>query len=97
MATPENTVKKEEVQTVETKPGSNGAAPIEIKIDLDNLTIGDLETLDSAGRRELPMKDMIAFLERVVVGGVRHLPLSRMGAIIDALGEAIGEATNPGN
>ncbi len=74
---------------------TNGAVPVEIKIDLDNLLIGDLETLDRAGKNDLPMTELVGFLEKVVVGGVRHLPMSRLGTIIEALTGAIGEASNP--
>ncbi len=74
---------------------ANGAVPLEIKIDLDNLLIGDLETLDRAGKNDLPMTELVGFLEKVVVDGVRHLPMSRLGIIIEALTAAIGEASNP--
>lgn len=73
------------------------AGGIEIVIDLDLLTIGDLEILDRAKDGNLPMKEMISFLDRVVEGGVRHLSVKYFSPIIDQLGDAIAESSNPGN
>jgi hypothetical protein len=70
---------------------------VEIEIDLDGLLIGDLEVLDRAKDGNLPMNEMITFLDRVVTGGVRKLPMRYLSVIIDRLGEAIAESTNPGN
>lgn len=70
---------------------------VEVVIDLDGLLIGDLEVLDRAKDGNLPMKELIAFLDRVVVDGVKHLPMRYFSTIIDQLGDAIAESTNPGN
>lgn len=70
---------------------------IEIEIDLDGLLIGDMEVLDRAKDGNLPMKELITFLDRVVAGGVKHLPMRYFSVIIDRLGDAIAESANPGN
>ena len=97
-----------EVEAVEATAETNGVADtekalqtakklIEIEIDLDGLLIGDLEVLDRAKDGNLPMKDLITFLDRVVVGGVKHLPMRYFSLIVDKLGDAIAESANPGN
>jgi hypothetical protein len=73
--------------------GGNGASPVQI--DLEHLLIGDLEFLERAGNKDLPPSELVDFLDRVVVGGVRHLPLGRLVSIVEALGEAVSEAANP--
>lgn len=70
---------------------------IEVVIDLDGLLIGDLEVLDRAKDGNLPMKELVAFLDRVVVDGVKHLPMRYFSTIVDQLGDAIAESANPGN
>ena len=72
---------------------TNGKEPI--KVDMDLLLIGDLETLDRAASKKLPTSELIKFLDRIVVGGVRHLPLTRLSDITDALGEAVKDAADP--
>jgi len=70
---------------------------MEIEIDLDTLTIGDLETLDRAAQGNLPMSELVDLLDRVVAGGARHLPLSAMRKIIAALNDQIAAVANQGN
>lgn len=72
---------------------ANGEEPL--AVDMDLLLIGDLETLDRASSKKLPTSELIVFLDRIVVGGVRHLPLRRLGDIIEALGNAVTESANP--
>ena len=68
---------------------------MKITLDFDKLTIGDLELLDRAGRGEPVTSEIIALLDRIVEGGVRHLPLSRLPEVVEALTDAIGQLTNP--
>ena len=70
---------------------------MEIKINLDNLTIGDLELMDQAARGEIPMAELVDLLDRVVEGGVRHLPLTALKDIVAALNAEVERLTNPGN
>lgn len=68
---------------------------INIDIDLTNMLIGDLETIDKAGRNELPITELIDVLDRVVVGGARHLPVTVINDITTALMEEITAVANP--
>lgn len=62
---------------------------MEIKVTLENLTIGDLEVLDRASRNELRPGELLDFLDRVVVGGARSLPLSALGDVVQALASTL--------
>jgi len=68
---------------------------MKIEVNLDNLTIGDLETLERAGQGDLPMSELIDLLDRVVEGDVRGLPLPSMGEIVQRLNDAVEEMSNP--
>ena len=68
---------------------------LEITIDIDQMTIGDLELLERAGQSELKMTELIDFLDRVVEEDVRTLPITELGNIVKALNAAVGEASNP--
>jgi hypothetical protein len=70
---------------------------IEIVVDLDKITFGDLEKFDDMAAGKVSGKEMVAILDNLIVGGVRHLPLSRMPEIAAALKSAIGVAANPKN
>lgn len=70
-----------------------------LKIDTSKLTIGDQETLlrigvasQNADSTSLAVQaDAIALLERIVVGGVRHLPLSDLPDVMQQVGQALGK------
>jgi len=68
---------------------------VKIEVNLDNLTIGDLETLDRAADGELPMAELVDLLDRVVDGDVRALPLTAMGDIVTQMNEAVDDMANP--
>lgn len=70
---------------------------MEIHVNLEALTIGDLETLDAAARGELPMARLVDLLDRVVEGGVRHLPLTALPEITRALNAEIARLAGAGN
>lgn len=70
-------------------------AETEIRINLDALAIGDLETLDKAGRNELPIAVLVDLLDRIVEGGVRHLPLTALPQIVQALNAEVEKLANP--
>lgn len=65
-----------------------------IEIDLDKLTIGDLELIDRWRSTELPLTDRVKLLDRVVKGGVKHLPLKLYATALDKLGDAVASAMN---
>lgn len=66
-----------------------------ITIDIEQMTIGDLELLERAGKNELKMTELIDFLDRVVLEDVRLLPITELGTVVQALNAAVGEASNP--
>jgi len=68
------------------------AEEIKIVVNLDAMTFGDMELLGSG---KAPVSDMIAILDRVVVGGVRHLPLTAMKSIMDAIKAETEKLANP--
>ena len=80
-----------------TTPDKNGVtlpSEIEIAVNLDAFMIGDLHTLDR-GQDRSP-KALVGLLERVVVGGARHLPLRSIrliGAQLRLEMEALALAT----
>lgn len=63
---------------------------VEIKVDLKKMRIGDLATLAKAQRGALAPDDLLPILERVV-GGVGHLPLEALPAVINAVTSALQE------
>lgn len=64
---------------------------IQVTVDLDKLTIGDLPLLEQLGREELTAQEVVDFLDGVIEGGVKHLPLSTMPEITAAFREATAE------
>lgn len=79
-----------------TKTASPKPVALEaITIDLSKLVIADLETLDKASRNELPVKEMLDLLDRVVIGGARHLPLEAMATIVEKLQSEMQKTANP--
>lgn len=69
----------------------------DIKIDTHALTFGDIEMAMQFENGDVPVAQVIPFLNRVVVGGVRHLPLDAMPAIMEALTDAFSEMGNQKN
>ena len=67
--------------------------PSEIVIEMGGLTFGDLEVLESlsegAENGNFKAGEMGGFLDRVVQGGVRDLPLSQMSEVVEALTAAM--------
>lgn len=71
------------------------AVKLEVDVNLDALTIGDLETIDKSRRGELAVAEMLDLLDRVVVGGARHLPLRAMRDIVERLQQEMDVISNP--
>lgn len=67
--------------------------PSKIVIEMGNLTFGDLEVLESlsegAENGNFKASDMVGFLDRVVEGGVRDLPLTQMSEVVETLTAAM--------
>lgn len=68
------------------------ADEIKVEINLEAVTFGDFEKFGGSG---LDTSDLVAFLDRVVVGGVRHLPLTMMRPIMDAFKAQMDTLGNP--
>lgn len=68
-------------------------ADTQIVIDLDKMTIADLATFDDTSK----MGPMVDLLDRVVEGGARHLPVTKLQAIIGALRVQIDGMTTAKN
>lgn len=68
---------------------------MEVHVNLDNLTFGDLETLEKADTKELSASELNELLTRALDRDVRDMPLSLMRNILTALNEAIDSMANP--
>ena len=66
-----------------------------LKVDLSCLTIGDLVLFDSLRTRQSSQAELVAFLDRVVVGGASELPLTSLPAVMQAITEAMAALGNP--
>lgn len=62
---------------------------IVIEIDADKLTFGDLELFEKAKQKKATMAELIPLLEKIVVGGIRHIPVARMQEVTEAIEDAI--------
>lgn len=70
------------------------AEPMDIKVDMTSLTWGDMEALGKGG---LSLTEQLNIMDRVVVGGCRHLPyLASRDAIMRAISEAMSGTDEPG-
>lgn len=72
-----------------TKNGTHVAERLEI--DMDAMTIGDIELFDNVDK----MGPIIDLLDRIVVGGARHRPVSEMRQIMAAVKAYTGEMVDP--
>ena len=68
--------------------------PLEIVVNMEKMTIGDLELLDQSD--QMSGKELIEFLDRIVEGDVRALPITALPQIVDAI-KAQSEAVFSGN
>lgn len=68
---------------------------IDIQVDFDQATIGDLDLFGRAESGDLDVSELNDFLDRIVVGGVRHLPLSSYPDILAELKIAFDEMADP--
>ena len=68
--------------------------PLEITVNMEKMTIGDLELLDQSD--QMSGKELIEFLDRIVEGDVRALPITALPQIVDAI-KAQSEAVFSGN
>lgn len=70
-----------------------------LSIDIDQMTLGDLELLEGAGRGEF--SPFLNLLERVAevdgLPGVRDIPIRDLREVVARLTEALTDAGNAGN
>lgn len=69
--------------------------PLEIQVNLEGLTFDDLQILEEVSGKDVSFKQMKAVLDKVVVGGVGHLPVTLMPQIAEVLKVKIKEMGNP--
>jgi len=68
---------------------------LKIEVNLDAMTIDDLVFLEEAGNAKVKMAELKAFLDRVVVGGVGHLPIKALKDVAEAITDAVQAEANP--
>ena len=68
--------------------------PLNIEIDIDQLTIDDLEFVEKLSADEVPLTEIVSFLKRVLPDGYK-LPLRAVPKLTDAVISAIGGASDP--
>lgn len=71
---------------------TNGNKPERVELDMDKMTIGDLELFDNPEGR---MGPIIELLDRIVIGGARHRPVTEMRQIMDAVRRYTGDMADP--
>lgn len=76
---------------------ADDAQPLDIEVDLDNLTLDDLVIMEDAGNRSI--STTVAMLEQVVAAevDVKALPIKYIGAISRQMRLQMEGLTNPGN
>ena len=81
----------------EETAGTEGTGvPVKLVVDgekLPTMTFGEWEALLLVGRRLTP--ELIALLDRIIVGGVRHLPFSLYNDALAAVNQALTQRINP--
>lgn len=68
---------------------------LNLKVDLSGLTIGDLTLFDSFQGGTQSNAALVEFLDRVVVGGARQLPLTALRDVMEAIKAEVGTLANP--
>jgi hypothetical protein len=79
------------------QPAAPAIPQLDIEIALDALTIGDLRLFSALKNGTAGELDLVDLLDRCVVGGVAHLPLTAMPQIAQALSKALDASSNPKN
>lgn len=75
----------------------DGTEALHVELDLDNLTLGDLEEMeayeDNGENRKV--RDLLGVLNKIVVGGVRGIPVKKLKVLLEAIKAEIGKVSNP--
>ena len=72
---------------------------ITITVDLDVLTLGDLETIETLTDGSAKAVDMLDFLSRIIVepSDIRSIPLRMLPQVVKAVQSQMSEMSNPEN
>ena len=68
---------------------------MQITIDIEKMTIGDLLIADKAQRGEAPLAEAIEVLDKVTNIDITELPVTKLGELLEALGTELDRASNP--
>lgn len=72
------------------------SAMVDVELDIDRLTIGDLELLERLSGEETNNADLVALMQKVIPDqDVSQLPLRAMRHIVAAVIDAVGGETDP--
>jgi Mor family transcriptional regulator len=66
-----------------------------IRVDLSQLTIGDLRLFDKFQGGDVSNAALVDFLDRIVVGGASHLPLTALSDVMQAVKAEVERQANP--
>ena len=62
---------------------------LQVKVTLDDLTIGDIETMQDSNWEEMTFSEQINLLDRFVVGDIRKLPATSVEEIMQGIQAAM--------
>ena len=68
---------------------------LDFTVNIEAITLDDMAVLSGEFGTENPLKIIHEFLSRVVEENLSTLPFTALEEIMIAIGEAIGEASNP--
>jgi hypothetical protein len=68
---------------------SEGKQALSIEVNIDGLTFDDMELIDDLAGANVSYRQMKEVLNKFVVGGVGHLPITTLPVIAAALKEKI--------
>ena len=68
---------------------------MDIQIDLEKAVNRDMILIEKLGKKEASQTELFEFLDRIVIGGASHLPLTTYGPILEAVARAMSELGNP--
>lgn len=70
---------------------------LEIRVNLAAITFGDLEMVMGYEDGKVPMTELMPFLNRVIVGGVKDIPVLAYPKVMDALADAFSALVDTKN
>lgn len=80
----------------QTIPQAQAPDVVTLTVDLSELTFGDLESIMQWNDGVIDLKAALPLLNRIVVGGIKHLKVKRdLPKILDAVNKAMLADANP--